>query len=41
MPGGFGGNDDRMNQEKIVLSTDDMEDLEVFVPGISDATMQK
>lgn len=39
MPGGFGGNDDRMNQEKIVLSTDDMEDLEVFVPGISDATI--
>ena len=39
MPGGFGGNDDRMNQEKIVLSTDDMENLEVFVPGISDATI--
>jgi putative ABC transport system permease protein len=42
MMGGFGmgGNDsDRMNQENIVLSTDDMDDLTVFVPGISDATI--
>lgn len=30
---------DRMNQEKIVLSADDMEDLMVFVPNISDATI--
>lgn len=40
---GFGGNrnseDNRMNQENITLTTDDMEDLEVFVPGISDATI--
>ncbi len=36
-PGGSG--DDRMNQEKIVLSEDDMEDLTVFVPNISDATI--
>jgi putative ABC transport system permease protein len=42
MMGGFGmgGNDsDRMNQENIILSTDDMDDLTVFVPGISDATI--
>jgi putative ABC transport system permease protein len=42
MMGGFGmgGNDsDRMNMENIVLSTDDMDDLTVFVPGISDATI--
>lgn len=32
-------NDDRMNQEKIVLSDDDMEDLEVFVPNLSDVTI--
>lgn len=38
MPG-MGGSDDRMNQEEIVLSTEDMEDLEVFVPGIADATI--
>lgn len=45
--GGFGnfgsfGKDtenNRMNQEKIVLSEDDMEDLEVFVPDISDVTI--
>ena len=36
MGGGFGRENDRMNMEKIVLSTDDMEDLEVFVPDISD-----
>lgn len=29
----------RMNQEKIVLSKEDMEDLEVFVPDISDVTI--
>lgn len=39
---GFGGGsdaDDRMNQEDVTLTTDDMEDLEVFVPGISDVTI--
>ncbi len=30
---------DRMNQEKILLTAEDMEDLEVFVPGISDGTI--
>ena len=41
MPGmpGMGGDSDRMNQEEIILSTDDMEDLQVFVPGIADATI--
>ena len=39
MGGGFGRENDRMNMEKIVLSTDDMEDLEVFVPDISDVTI--
>jgi putative ABC transport system permease protein len=41
MMGGFGmgGDSDRMNQENIILSTDDMDDLTVFVPGISDATI--
>lgn len=43
--GGFSGmpgmdrESNRMNQEEIVLSTEDMEDLEVFVPGIADATI--
>lgn len=44
--GSFGGGfsfsfseDNRMNQENIVLSTEDLEDLEVFVPGISDGTI--
>lgn len=37
--GGFGGGDDRMNQEEVTLTTSDMEDLEVFVPGVSDATI--
>ncbi|MDD3368441.1 MAG: ABC transporter permease [Lachnospiraceae bacterium] len=45
--GGFGGfpgmggmgSSDRMNQENIVLSTEDMDDLQVFVPGINDATI--
>lgn len=39
MPGMGGMNDDRMNQEKIVLSTEDMEDLAVFVPNIADTTI--
>lgn len=38
--GGFpGGADDRMNQEAVSLTQEDMEDLEVFVPGLSDATI--
>lgn len=39
--GGFPGfgSDERMNQEKIVLSEEDMEDLTVFVPNIADATI--
>ena len=40
MPGGMSfGDDDGMNRENITLSTDDMEDLLVFVPGIADATI--
>lgn len=35
--GNWGG--EKVNQEKIVLSTDDMEDLAVFVPDISDVTI--
>lgn len=35
----FGGADDRINQEAVTLTTNDMEDLEVFVPGILDATI--
>lgn len=36
----FGGaGDDRMNQEDITLTTEDMEDLEVFVPGVSEGTI--
>lgn len=34
-----GGADDRMNQENITLTTADMEDLQVFVPEVSDATI--
>lgn len=34
-----GGADDRVNQEAVTLTIDDMEDLEVFVPGIADATI--
>lgn len=34
-----GDSDNRMNQENIILSSDDSEDLQVFVPGISDATI--
>ena len=36
--GGFGGGM-QQNQNSVVLSTDDMDDLTTFVPGISDATM--
>ena len=49
MPGGgfmfeFGGGqgdggDDRMNQENVILQSNDMEDLKVFVPDIADATI--
>ncbi len=38
----FGDSSDessRMNQESITLSTDDMEDLQVFVPNVQDATI--
>ncbi|MCD7751672.1 MAG: ABC transporter permease [Lachnospiraceae bacterium] len=34
-----GGSDSRTNSEAVTLTTDDMEDMEVFVPGISDATI--
>lgn len=37
-PFGGGGNSQR-KQNTVTLSTDDMEDLEVFVPGISEATI--
>ncbi|MDE7208220.1 MAG: ABC transporter permease, partial [Lachnospiraceae bacterium] len=37
--GGFGRENERTNMEKIVLSTDDMEDLQVFVPDLSDVTI--
>ncbi len=33
------GGDDRMNQEDIILQSNDMEDLKVFVPDIEDATI--
>jgi putative ABC transport system permease protein len=33
------GADNRMNQETVTLTTEDMEDLEVFVPGIFQATI--
>ena len=36
--GGFGGGI-QQKQNSVVLSTDDMDDLTTFVPGISDATM--
>ena len=44
MSGGFGGmfgdgGDNRMNQEAVTLTQNDMEDLEVFVPGISNSTI--
>ncbi len=38
MSGGFGA-DSRINQENIVLTESDREDLEVFVPGLSDSTI--
>ena len=34
-----GGADERINQEDVSLSESDMEDLLVFVPGLSDATI--
>ncbi|MCR5032885.1 MAG: ABC transporter permease [Lachnospiraceae bacterium] len=40
--GGFpfgGGTNSQRRQNTVTLSTDDMEDLEVFVPGINDATI--
>ena len=37
--GGFGSGSEHTNQEKIVLSVSDMEDLAVFVPDISDSTI--
>ncbi|MBO5293236.1 MAG: ABC transporter permease [Lachnospiraceae bacterium] len=41
MPGFFpgGGADSRINQEAVSLTQEDMEDLEVFVPGLSDVTI--
>lgn len=38
MSGGFGA-DSRINQENVVLTESDREDLEVFVPGLSDSTI--
>ncbi len=35
----FGGSSERVNNEAVTLSVEDMEDLEVFVPGIQDATI--
>ncbi len=37
--GGQGAAEDRINQEDITLTTEDMEDLQVFVPGVSDVTI--
>lgn len=41
MPGFFsgGGADSRINQEAVSLTQENMEDLEVFVPGLSDVTI--
>lgn len=39
MGGMPGAEDDRMNTENIILSSDDMEDISVFVPGLSDTTI--
>lgn len=40
MAGGNNNNDSsKINQEKITLSEDDMEDLKTFLPGISDITI--
>lgn len=41
-PGGGafpGGGDSRQERNSVILSADDVEDLEVFVPGLSDATI--
>ena len=38
MGGGFGA-DERINQENVVLTESDREDMEVFVPGITDSTI--
>ena len=38
MMGGPGGGN-QQNNDTVVLDTDDMEDIEVFVPGLSDATI--
>lgn len=37
--GGGAGADSRVNQEKVTLSTTDVEDIETFVPGITDTTI--
>lgn len=37
-PPGFGA-DSRINAEAVALSEEDMEDIQVFVPGLSDATI--
>ncbi|MCD8131780.1 MAG: ABC transporter permease [Lachnospiraceae bacterium] len=37
--GSGGGSGSRGSSEAVTLTTDDMEDLEVFVPGLSDATI--
>ncbi len=37
--GNWGGDSAKTNQEKIILSTDDMEDLAVFVPDVFDVTI--
>ena len=39
MFGGRNAESDRINQEKITLSEEEMEELTVFVPGLSDATI--
>ncbi len=36
---GFGGNTSKNNQNKVTLSDSDMEDIEAFVPGISNGTL--
>ncbi|NLL80512.1 MAG: FtsX-like permease family protein [Clostridiales bacterium] len=38
-PGRPEGADERINQEAVSLSIEDMEDIEVFVPGLSDVTI--
>ena len=38
MGGGFGV-DERINQENVVLTESDREDMEVFVPGLTDSTI--